>query len=114
MTDNRGKRLPTFDNRTGGEVLRQAHEQALELVRRLAMVDFDPLKIESIVADGMQKPSALVLAALTYIAEFLVPNIRRCSDEIDACLNGFAGQFVPPGPSGAPTPRPGRHPAHRP
>ena len=103
VIDNRGKRLAKFDNRTGGEVLRQAHEQALELVRRLAMVDFDPLQIESIVADGMQKSSDLTTAALTYIAEFLVPNIRRCSDEIDACLNGFAGQFVHPGPSGAPT-----------
>jgi cobaltochelatase CobN len=103
VIDNRGKRLERFDNRTGGEVLRQAHEQALALVRQLALADFNPAKIARIVADLMEKPSDGAVAALSYIAEFLVPNIRRCSDELDACLHGFAGRFVPPGPSGAPT-----------
>jgi cobaltochelatase CobN len=56
-----------------------------------------------VTADLMERPSPRVEAALTYIAETLVPNIRRCTEEIDFSLAGFGGGFVPPGPSGAPT-----------
>ncbi|WP_313692841.1 cobaltochelatase subunit CobN [Halorarum halobium] len=40
---------------------------------------------------------------LTYVEDDLLPAIRRTTDETDNLLRGLDGDFVPPGPSGAPT-----------
>jgi cobaltochelatase CobN len=45
---------------------------------------------------------------LRWVADALVPNLRRTSDEIANLLAGLAGQPVPAGPSGAPS-RGGAH-----
>jgi cobaltochelatase CobN len=39
----------------------------------------------------------------TFVRDQLIPRLARCDDEIKNVLNGLNGQFVPPGPSGAPT-----------
>ena len=39
----------------------------------------------------------------SFLREQLIPRLTRCDDEIKNVLNGLSGQFVPPGPSGAPT-----------
>jgi cobaltochelatase CobN len=39
----------------------------------------------------------------SFLREQLIPRLARCHDEIKNVLNGLSGQFVPPGPSGAPT-----------
>ena len=103
VLENRGRRQARFGNRTGGEVLRLAHEQALAMVHCLAEADFSPATIQGIVADRISRPNAEVEAVLRYIAETLVPNIRKCSQEIDFSMKGLEGEFVPPGPSGAPS-----------
>jgi len=100
---NRGKREARFGNRTGGEVLRAAHEQALALVAELAEADYRAEAIPQLTARLSPAARPHVAASLDYIARMLVPNIRRCSEEIDASLAGFAGRFVRPGPSGAPS-----------
>jgi cobaltochelatase CobN len=56
-----------------------------------------------VTADLLEQPSPEAEKALTYIADTLVPNIRRCAEEIDYAFTGLRGGFVPPGPSGAPT-----------
>jgi cobaltochelatase CobN len=38
-----------------------------------------------------------------FVRDQLIPRLARCDDEIKNVLNGLNGQFVPPGPSGAPT-----------
>jgi cobaltochelatase CobN len=38
-----------------------------------------------------------------FVRDELIPRLGRCDDEIKNLLNGLNGQFVPPGPSGAPT-----------
>lgn len=103
VLENRGRRQARFGNRTGGEILRQAHEKALALVHGLAASEFRPEKVSEITAELMERPSSQVETALAYIAETLVPNIRRCSEEFDFSFQGFSGGFVPPGPSGAPS-----------
>lgn len=103
VLENRGRRLPRFDNRTGGEILREAHEKALAMVRGLAAGGFRPETVEGIVAGHFPEGSSDAQAALLYIAGTLVPNIRRCTDEIHFSLQGLRGGFVPPGPSGAPS-----------
>jgi cobaltochelatase CobN len=107
VIENRGKRQARFGNRSGGEVLRAAHEQALALVSRLAQVDFRPEAVNDLsgelLADVPVAARAEVQATLDYVTRTLVPNIRLCSEELDAALAACAGRFVKPGPSGAPS-----------
>jgi cobaltochelatase CobN len=39
----------------------------------------------------------------TFVRDQLIPRLARCGDEIKNVLNALEGQFIPPGPSGAPT-----------
>jgi cobaltochelatase CobN len=103
VLENRGRREARFGNRTGGEVLRQAHQQALQLVAGLAATDYQPGVVNALVSVLPMSARAEVEIALGYIAEKLVPNIRLCTEEIDASLTAFNGGFVRPGPSGAPS-----------
>ena len=101
--DHRGQRPPRFGDRSGAEIIRQAHEKALALVRGLAAADYRHESIPALIEEMLDQPSAEASDVLSYIADILVPNIRRCVEEIDFSFTGFAGGFVPPGPSGAPT-----------
>ncbi|MGE4402154.1 MAG: cobaltochelatase subunit CobN [Desulfobulbus sp.] len=107
VIEHRGQRLARFGNRTGGEVLRAAHEQGLVLVGRLAEFDFRPEALTDLSGEMLSTlPVAArdrVVATLDYIIRTLVPNIRLCSEELDAALAACAGRFVRPGPSGAPS-----------
>ena len=103
VLDNRGKRPARFGSLSGAEIVHQAHEKALALARSLAATDYQPDRVSELVGELLGQPSAEAEEVLTYIADTLVPNIRRCVEEIDYSFTGFTGGFVPPGPSGAPT-----------
>jgi cobaltochelatase CobN len=103
VLEHRGQRPKRFGGTSGAEIIRKAHEKALALVHGLAATDFRPDGVKAVTADLLSQPSLEADAALTYIVDTLVPNIRRCTEEIDFSLAGFGGGFVPPGPSGAPT-----------
>jgi len=67
-------------------------------------------RIEALVAElvaGKATPSPAwmkTIQALQYITDQLRPAVQRCGEaEINGLLTGLAGQFVAPGPSGAPT-----------
>ncbi len=47
--------------------------------------------------------TAEITEVVTYICETLIPDIMQTTDETDSSLAGFNGEFVLPGPSGAPT-----------
>lgn len=94
---------PVFGGKTGREVIRSAHEKAVALILDMETVGFDPDRIESIATFRLGEASPPVCEVMKYIAETLVPNILKVTDEMDACLSAFDGGFVPPGPSGAPT-----------
>ena len=103
VLENRGRRLARLGNRTGGEIIRLAHDQALLLVQRLWEAEFHAQAPPAIVSESLEHPSADVVTVLAYLAETLVPNIRRCIYEINFSLHAFSGGFVPPGPSGSPS-----------
>ena len=103
VLDNRGKRPARFGGLSGAEIVHQSHEKALALARGLAAADYQPDRVPTLIAELLERPSAEAEEVLSYIADILVPNIRRCVEEIDYSFNGFTGGFVPPGPSGAPT-----------
>ncbi|SMC38884.1 cobaltochelatase CobN subunit [Desulfocicer vacuolatum DSM 3385] len=44
-----------------------------------------------------------LMKSLKYIADYLLPNVYQTTDEMDATLTALDGEFVLPGPSGAPT-----------
>lgn len=94
---HRGEALPRYGGETGGQIIARAHAQAVSLIRELAARDF------ALRAAGEISENPRIARVLRYLAETLVPNIHRVTDEIDASLAAFAGRFVPPGPSGAPS-----------
>ena len=103
VLENKGKRLPRFRDQTGGEIVREAHDEALLLVEALSDADFNPDAASGIALNILKQSSGEVVSVLRYIADTLVPNIRQCTDEIHFSLHAFSGGFVPPGPSGAPS-----------
>ena len=103
VLEHRGQRPQRFGGLSGAEIVRQAHEKALALARGLAAADYRPERVPALIKALLDRPSKETEEVLTYIADTLVPNIRRCVEEIDFSFTGFTGGFVPPGPSGAPT-----------
>lgn len=103
LLEKRGSPVFGRENKTGGDLVREAHEHALAMVRTLSGHDYSagaPLAVRERMPE-LVTPG--VFDALTYICTDLVPRIRQVSDEVDASLKGFSGLFVEPGPSGAPT-----------
>ncbi len=97
LLNNKGRILENFHHQTGGQIISAIHAEALALVTKLAEADFDSGLVSGI-SDTPQ-----IEDVLSYICATLVPNIKKCSEEIAASLDALAGKFVKPGPSGAPT-----------
>lgn len=103
LLTRRGAKAGGPTGETGGQLITRAHETARELIRALAAREFDPSAVPGLVAERCGGSHPRVEQVLQYLAEILVPNIRRVTDEVNATLNALSGGFVPPGPSGAPT-----------
>ena len=103
LLKNRGKKVSSNGDLTGGEIMREAHLKALQMVNALDQMNYDPTHIDRIIEQTMDKPSPEIRIVLEYVAESLVPNIRLVTNEINSILTAFEGGFVLPGPSGAPT-----------
>ena len=103
VLEHRSKRPDRFGGLSGAEIIRKAHDKALALSHGLAATGYRSDHVSAVTADLLDHPSPDADEVLSYIADTLVPNIRRCTDEIDHSFTGFTGGFVPPGPSGAPT-----------
>jgi cobaltochelatase CobN len=78
----------------GRAELDAAHARATSLVR-LAL----ELGVERAVAEGGRE----VEASLRYVAGSLAPRLERTTEELDNVVRALSGEFVPAGPSGAPT-----------
>lgn len=103
LLTRRGVKVGGSTGETGGQLIARAHEIARELIRGLAARQFDPSAVPDLVTEYCGGSRPRVEEALQYIAETLVPNIRRVTEEVDSALRAFSGGFIPPGPSGAPT-----------
>ncbi|MBA2882124.1 cobaltochelatase CobN [Desulfosalsimonas propionicica] len=103
LLENRGRRPDRFGGKSGGDIIRQAHETALEMVGELSESGFRPDAAAGIASKHLGRAAPEADAVLCYIADTLVPNIRRSTEEMDNSLAAFDGRFVPPGPSGAPS-----------
>ena len=85
--------------RTNADALGAIDRLARRLVEQLAERDFEPGAVPNVAAGF---PSD-VARTLRFVCEELVPNLRRCTAEVDNVLHALDGGYVPPGPSGAPT-----------
>jgi len=89
--------------RTQGDLL-----ERLEVLSRSAytLLDAGGFKSEGVAGTVEQllgAKDAQTSAVLNYVADTLHPALLRTTDEIGNLLRGLDGQFVPAGPSGAPT-----------
>ncbi|MBF0587114.1 cobaltochelatase subunit CobN [Prosthecochloris sp. N3] len=103
LNQNKGRPVYGPEGKTGGQVIREAHESALEMVRMLSAEGFRADAVDMVRQAMPGLVTADVIEGLRYICSDLVPRIRQVSDEIDSSLKGFSGRFVEAGPSGAPT-----------
>lgn len=103
LLENKGRAAPGAGGRTGGDLIREAHQTALNLVGDFLAAEFDSEKIAALVRRHLGAAHSGTEDVLRYIGQSLVPNIRRVTEELDAGLHAFEGGFVKPGPSGAPT-----------
>ncbi|MCB2188024.1 MAG: cobaltochelatase subunit CobN [Deltaproteobacteria bacterium] len=78
-----------------------SHAQALEVIHQTCR------EIVAAAWAGQAHPLTAESPAVAEVAAFLhetvLPKLAATPAEIEACLAGLAGRFVPPGPSGAPT-----------
>ncbi|MCX7822863.1 MAG: cobaltochelatase subunit CobN [Syntrophobacterales bacterium] len=98
-----GQRMERFGGKTGSDIIRLAHEKALDLVRSLQEKDFSVDTISEVLTKALGGRSPEIESVLLYICETLMGKLQECRKEIDWSLHAFNGGFVPPGPSGAPT-----------
>ncbi|MEM2081317.1 MAG: cobaltochelatase subunit CobN [Candidatus Bathyarchaeia archaeon] len=98
---NRGALRP--DNRTNGDVLDELNTLALELIKRFHAVGFKAEKIDELLHEMFGKTDAKLLQCLSYISSFLVPALNATIEELTNTLSACYGNYVPTGPSGAPT-----------
>jgi cobaltochelatase CobN len=116
----------TYDEQLGmtlAEAADEVYETSLDLVETLAVHDFDVPESEQAagpddettmnlmvvdigpLGDGRAKRGAhdQLREALAFICEEAAPRVREATAEIPRTVDALAGEYVPPGGSGAPT-----------
>ena len=95
-------------NITYAVLLDKITEQSQEIIKILQEKDFTAEALQDIwklawVQEGSAEFKEQLEKVCTYICETIYPNLQLTTQEQDNMLRGFEGQYVEPGPSGAPT-----------
>ncbi len=97
---------PTEYSETG-ELNSMAIERADEayqlFIKKIIESDFNVKACTEYVNQTYGAVSEELTISLEYTCNRLVPNLMKMTDEVDNLLAGFNGEYVLPGPSGAPT-----------
>ncbi len=88
-----------------------AHSDVLEALERVGRTlietldgdAWDASKVDDVVAQQVGMPAPDVCRSLRFACEVIVPCLERTPDEIANILRALDGEYVPAGPSGAPT-----------
>ncbi|MCW4034130.1 MAG: cobaltochelatase subunit CobN [Candidatus Bathyarchaeota archaeon] len=91
------------DGRTNGDVIRELHDMAREIIERYNETGFDEKFVNKIVKDITNGSSAKVEECLAYVSSFLVPALEATTDELTNTMLSSQGQYIVPGPSGSMT-----------
>src|SRR5262245_61534907 len=76
---------------------------ARALLERLDACGWDAKQVEPIVRERFSSAHQEVCHTLRFACEILVPRLERTPDELANILRALRGEYVPAGPSGAPT-----------
>lgn len=95
-------------NITYAVLLDKITDQSQEIIKILQEKDFTAEGLQDIwklawVQEGSAEFKEQLEKVCTYICETIYPNLQLTTQEQDNMLRGFEGQYVEPGPSGAPT-----------
>lgn len=88
---------------TQGDLIERLELLAKHLLVRLQAGQFRIEAIAPLIEETLGQPSPPLEQILVHISTELYPNLRRTTDEIHHLICGFAGGYVPAGPSGSPT-----------
>ncbi len=90
---------------TASDVLEIFDDIGRGMLRSLQSYDFAVQRIDDVLAETLGCGGDLgpLREILLFVCQRLVRDLGRTGEEIDNLLRGLAGQYVPPGPSGAPT-----------
>jgi cobaltochelatase CobN len=93
---------------TQADALETIDELCHHLLDLLRQREFRAESVDAVLAETFAGTHAIengtaVRAVLSFVCERLAPSLQQSTDEIDNLLAGLAGQYVPAGPSGAPT-----------
>jgi len=91
------------DNRTNGDVLNELNQIELELIKRFHAVSFKEENIDSLLYELFGEVNAKLRQCLSYISNFLAPALNATTEELTNTTSACHGNYVPTGPSGAPT-----------
>lgn len=101
LLDNRGK---LNDNgKTNAQIIDEIHSLSLKIVSAFSDTGFNCSKIEEICNSLLGEKDENAKKVLTFMGNVLVPKIMKTVEEVLNSVNALEGNFVPPGPSGAPT-----------
>jgi cobaltochelatase CobN len=85
-----------------GELIDDIDLKFRKLLTKMRLSDFDIIESENSFKE-IGKINDDVGSALSYVCDFIYPNVLKMTDELTNCMLGIAGRYVPPGPSGSPT-----------
>ena len=88
---------------THSDVIDALEETGRGLLATLAERDWEPAQVASTVAERLGVAAPEVERTLRFACEVIAPSLERTPDEIGNILRALDGEYIPAGPSGAPT-----------
>ncbi|PVX25661.1 MAG: cobalamin biosynthesis protein CobN [Candidatus Bathyarchaeum sp.] len=89
------------DGRTNGDIIKELHNTALELMKQFNSKGFTNDNVDELMQDVLGCSSSKVKQCLLYVSGFLVPALEKTTDELANVLASCEGGYVLPGPSGS-------------
>ena len=91
------------DGRLNSEIIRQVDAEEQDFITKLRTVfDNDPDKAIQYLEKTYGKVNDDLKTSVEYTCNFIVPNVKRMTYELEHMMDGTDGRFVIPGPSGSP------------
>src|SRR5262249_55615987 len=94
---------PAMPPHTPSDGLRRLQPAAPAVLAHPSCRTGNPTAIDEIVTQQLGTPDAEVSRTLRFACEVIVPRLERTPDEIANIVRALQGEYVPAGPSGAPT-----------
>ena len=88
---------------THSDVLEALESTARALVESLGTHDWDTAQVEAVVQQQLGSLDPTLCRTLHFACEVIVPSLARTPEEITNIVRALHGEYVPAGPSGAPT-----------